>query len=216
MDAEEIFRDSSDWYLRSPSPFSGRVLEFALRNSGHEVLDVGCAVGEYSRRLNQAGHECIGVDINKEYLARAAQKAVQVGIMDAAHLGFADRSFDTVLLVEVLEHVEDPKVVIQEAKRVSKGTVVITVPNCSDFHRLRESGLTYEHMLERGHRNFFTKRDLEELLNSQFKSAKVTEGDPIEPCGILGSRILRYVVRVANGMGVGRRVHSRLYAVAEV
>ena len=47
MDAEEILRDSSDWYLLSPNPISERVLEFALSNSGKKVLDIGCAVGEY-------------------------------------------------------------------------------------------------------------------------------------------------------------------------
>ena len=136
--------------------------------------------------------------------------------MDAAHLGFADKSFDTILLVEVLEHVHDPATIIEEAKRVSKGTVVITVPNCSDFQRLRESGLTYEHMLERGHRNFFTKKDLEGLLRSRFKNPRVSEGDPIDASGILGSRLLRHIVRATNRLGVGGQLHFRLYAVAEV
>lgn len=49
-------------------------------------------------------------------------------VADAHFLPFKDKSFDYAILAEVLEHVENPKKVLQEAERVSK-IVVGTVPD---------------------------------------------------------------------------------------
>ncbi len=216
MDPKDIFRDTSDWYLQTSRPLSERVLRFAMLNSGKKILDVGCAVGEYSFRLNQAGYECVGVDINRHYARRAAQRGVEVCVMDAANLGFNDKSFDAVLLIEVLEHVDDPATILDEAKRVSRDTVVITVPNCTNFQRLKDVGLTYEHMLERDHRNFFTKEDLEEMLAAHFKKSTVVEAEPIDLSGFVAPRLLRYQMMALNRLGVGEKLYFRLNAVAEV
>lgn len=40
-----------------------------------------------------------------------------------------DKSFDTVCLGDILEHVKDPDQVLQEAKRISRDRIIITVPN---------------------------------------------------------------------------------------
>lgn len=40
-----------------------------------------------------------------------------------------DKSFDTVCLGDILEHVKDPDKVLKEAKRISRDRIVITVPN---------------------------------------------------------------------------------------
>jgi len=46
----------------------------------------------------------------------------------AENLSFTDKSFDTVLLSEIIEHVLDPKFILDEAFRVAKKRVVITTP----------------------------------------------------------------------------------------
>ncbi len=47
---------------------------------------------------------------------------------DAHNLPYEDKSFSTAVLAEVLEHVKDPVRVLNEAKRVARDRVVITVP----------------------------------------------------------------------------------------
>jgi len=44
-------------------------------------------------------------------------------------LPLRNKLFDTVVLGDILEHVEDSNIVLQEAKRVCKDRIIITVPN---------------------------------------------------------------------------------------
>lgn len=99
--------------------------------------------------------------------------------MEGDDLKFPNNSFDTVLLFEVIEHVDNPHNVLKEAKRVAKKNILIAVPNCTQFSELKAScNLTYEHMLERDHINFFTKKDLEKLISKESKKFKVKEAEP--------------------------------------
>jgi ubiquinone/menaquinone biosynthesis C-methylase UbiE len=181
------------------------------------MLDIGCATGEYLLRLNECGLECVGVEANPQYVEAAKNKGLDVYNMDARHLEFPDKSFDTALLFEVLEHIDDPARVLREAKRVSKKNVLITVPNCTEFGKLSPMGLTFEHMLEKDHINFFTKEDLEGLLSSHFNRFLVEESEPIylsvqELPKFLNSAMYRlYRWKLVKPLA-----YYRLYAVAEI
>jgi ubiquinone/menaquinone biosynthesis C-methylase UbiE len=49
--------------------------------------------------------------------------------MNAEELRFGPNSFDTVLMIEVLEHLPEPIIALREAFRVAKKNVLISVPN---------------------------------------------------------------------------------------
>lgn len=107
----------------------------ALRN-GHTVLDIGCGRGFYEMLLSQHPNVSItGIDLNPRYLAAARRivKSPRVRFMqlDATRLPFADQTFDRVVASEVLEHVDDDRVVLKEMHRVLKkgGFALVTVPN---------------------------------------------------------------------------------------
>jgi len=94
------------------------------------VLEVGCNFGLV---LAWVGGHC-GVDINPANidLARLLQPDKQFFVADAVTLPFASASYDTVMLPEVLEHLDWPQGVrqaIDEAKRVAKTQILITVPD---------------------------------------------------------------------------------------
>lgn len=216
MKKENIFRNTKNWYLDKSNYTSQNLIKFTVNNAGTNILDVGCATGEYCQKLNGLGFKCVGVDVNSEYIVKAKKNGVKAYVMNGKSLDFTDNSFDTVLLFEVLEHVKYPDIILKEVKRVAKN-VLITVPNCSEFFTLKKFGLTYEHMLEKDHINFFTKKDLEDLLSKHFKKFRVEVREPLAFGAIGLPWWLRFPILVLQRLKlIKREIYYRLYAVAEV
>lgn len=94
------------------------------------VLEVGCNSGWVLAWCH--GH--VGVDINPMNvdLASVLAPTREFFVADAVSLPFPDKSFDTVLIPETLEHLDFPAGVhqaIKEAGRVARNRVLITVPD---------------------------------------------------------------------------------------
>lgn len=217
MKREKVFRDTNNWYANRSGYASRELVNFAMSHAGNRVLDIGCATGEYVKRLKDHGFECLGVDMNPDYVKEANANGNEVYNMDAKHLDFPDKSFDTALLFEVLEHIDDPSEVLREAKRVSRKNVLITVPNCSGVDKLSQMGLTFEHMLEKDHVNFFTKSDLEGLLSEQFKDYEVIEAEPISlSIHKLPTLLSPFLRRLYRWNLMHPLAYYRMYAIARV
>ena len=95
------------------------------------ILDVGCGLGTYIRKLRAFSEKVYGVDIDPDKVAQAQEQLEHVYLAPAEKLPFPDAYFDVVLLHEVLEHVEDDHQAVCEAYRVAKpgGRLVVFVPN---------------------------------------------------------------------------------------
>ena len=212
-----FFRNTKNFYLEASNYASKKLIDFAVQHAENKILDIGCATGEYCQELNKLGFRCVGIDINPEYISKAIENGVEAQVMDAKCLKFPDKSFDTILLFEVLEHINNPIEVLDEAKRVSTKYVLITVPNCTEFNKLVKLGLTYEHMLDMDHINFFTKKTLEDLLSRSFQNFKVEERESI-PIGVVGLPwLLYYPILALTFLKVIRsNIFFRLYAIAEI
>ena len=89
------------------------------------VLDVGCGPGADVRALAPSTGRVVGMDVDAELLAVAAQAAgasnVDLLRGDAARLPFADSSFDATRSERMLQHVREPSAVIGELARVTRG-----------------------------------------------------------------------------------------------
>lgn len=74
------------------------------------VLDLGCGVGEISRRLDRAGRRLLGVDVALGALRRARQALPgrPFARFDGHRLPLLDDGFDLVLAVCVAHHVRPP------------------------------------------------------------------------------------------------------------
>ena len=99
--------------------------------AGACILDVGCGLGLYMRRLRDFGEQVYGVELDGERAREAARTLPDVAVAAAEHLPFAAGSFDVVFSHEVLEHVADDRAAIIEAHRVLRegGHLVLFVPN---------------------------------------------------------------------------------------
>lgn len=102
-------------------PWILRELSQRLRGSQH-VLDVGCGAGLLANPLAEAGHEVVGIDLSESSLAEARNRdrtgRARYLAANAYSLPFPDGWFDVVCAMDLLEHVEDPALVIGEASRV--------------------------------------------------------------------------------------------------
>ena len=93
-----------------------------------EVLDVGCGRGvsyRYAKRI-------VGVDIHLPSLKKARKICEDVVHADARHpLPFKGGSFDTVVAVEVIEHLTKPDghKLLSEMERVSRHKIILSTPN---------------------------------------------------------------------------------------
>jgi SAM-dependent methyltransferase len=103
-----------------------------LNLEGARVLDIGCGLGAYVRRIGDFTDQAYGIDIDTPRVVEGAENGVaHLGVALSEHLPFADASFDGVLLNEVIEHVGSDRDTLREALRVTKpgGKVVIFAPN---------------------------------------------------------------------------------------
>lgn len=88
------------------------------------ILDVGSSSGWFLANLSKNFPEakCVGVDAYRKAIIYGNKKYKSIKFVhaDAHNLPFFNESFDLVLCTEVLEHVLDPKGVLEEIRRVLK------------------------------------------------------------------------------------------------
>lgn len=134
------------------------------------VLDIGCNSGAIgSLLMADKNVVCYGIDVTPEMVRRAALKGVFVRIGRAEHLPWEDNKFDATILMEILEHVYNPKVVFNEAVRVTRqgGIVTGSVP-----HPRGEAGAK-GFRRHKYHARVFDKATLKELLKSGLRKIEI-------------------------------------------
>lgn len=96
------------------------------------VLDIGCGDGFVLKKLLEKHRniKVLGIDISPVAIEKAKQNGIDCQLLDITdRLPFEDNSFDSVLLLDVLEHMFEPEPVLREAVRVASKYVYISVPN---------------------------------------------------------------------------------------
>lgn len=100
------------------------------------ILDLGCGDGHFIRMLQNEGFKNIyGLDISTTRIARARQmtglgpKKIKKSLAEKA--SFGDNYFDLIICSEVIEHIEKPKDILLEIKRLLKkgGIFILSTPN---------------------------------------------------------------------------------------
>ncbi|MBV9860032.1 MAG: methyltransferase domain-containing protein [Alphaproteobacteria bacterium] len=138
------------------------------------ILDIGCAAGMVGMSLKrrQVCH-VTGLDISAEAIGHAAK------VLDLAICGDAfdvlpalpDRSYDCVLLLDVLEHVADTTGLLgmAAAKLSSSGILILCVPNVAHWSIVEgllrgEWNYADEGILDRTHLRFFTLKSVQRAI----------------------------------------------------
>jgi ubiquinone/menaquinone biosynthesis C-methylase UbiE len=132
------------------------------------ILDLGCGTGKMLASLSyQTGH-LYGLDIRPEGLDLSRLHHPSAGLIQgmAEKLPLTDRSFDGILMLDLLEHTDDVEV-IREVARILKpsGWVLICVPAFPSLWSYRD--------VSAGHRRRYLRNELIRLLNQQFQEVHV-------------------------------------------
>jgi len=85
------------------------------------VLEVGCSDGLVCDMVSLCGAKSVdGIDVMRTVGCQYQDMGIHYHIMDGAHLGFEDESFDLSYSIATFEHVPDPYEVMKEMLRVTK------------------------------------------------------------------------------------------------
>lgn len=145
---------------------------------GKTVLDIGCRDGALTK-MYMEGNTVLGLDIDSEALARAAQLGIETRHTDLnGDWGVPAHSFDAVVGAEVVEHLYYPEIVFEKVATALKddGVLLGTVPNAfSLIHRLRylRKQKRWTPLSDPTHINHFTVKELQELLQKRFAEVRV-------------------------------------------
>jgi 2-polyprenyl-3-methyl-5-hydroxy-6-metoxy-1,4-benzoquinol methylase len=179
------------------------------------VLDLGCSSGLLASRVRALGHHVTAVDVAELPEVRGrVDKFVRAdldqGLPDElAELG----PFDVVLTADVLEHLREPRKLLEQLRTVlaGDGVLIASVPNFGHWYaRVRTALGLFDYdqrgVLDRGHVRFFTRRSFRRLLqDTGFRvTALEATGLPVEVLTRGGGRAIR-ALRTLDRLAVAAR-----------
>lgn len=115
-----------------------KTLELIRAQYPRNVLDVGCGDGFFSQRIQEATRASVwGVDISLDATEKAGTRGIDARQCDLNEgICFEAESFDLVFCGEVIEHVFDPDLLLDETWRVlvPGGSLVLSTPNLAAWY----------------------------------------------------------------------------------
>jgi len=141
------------WWYRGRRRVLAEVLASLELPGGSRILDAGCGSGRNMVELAAHG-QVTGVELAPASVEVARARGVgEVLQGSVVPLPFADSSFDLVVSLDVIEHLDDDREALREFRRVSApgGRLIITVPAYQwlwsmhdevNHHRRRYNGRT--------------------------------------------------------------------------
>lgn len=135
---EHLSPVEKQWFMKFQSNFEKNRLSLIdwlipYTRDSLKALDVGCAIGIFTNLLYQKGYEVLGIDSDQELLALARNRYRQCTfkLMNALHLDLAPSTFDFVLALELIEHLDNPYKLLKNIHQVLKkdGVILLSTPN---------------------------------------------------------------------------------------
>lgn len=168
------------------------------------ILDVGSGSGRYYEWCEKHSIDYFGIDVDATLIKQAKAKygTNVFQVFNGYDLSkFTNDSYDVILLVEVMEHVQSLVTLnqlLKECTRVAKNFILFTTPNSSDEQFLIDHRIIYHHYthsfgpefdvpiaeLSRDnphlHHLKFTKKSMEKILRPLVRSFVVEEAVPLD------------------------------------
>jgi SAM-dependent methyltransferase len=130
------------------------------------LLEIGTGAGLFSKAMQRAGWETVGVEVNGDAAAFARDRlGLDVRQTYAEDVTEPPASFDVVAMMDVIEHVPDPAAVVTTARRLLKpgGLLLMQTPNLDSISRLA-LGSPWAVLSPAEHLYYFTESTMRALL----------------------------------------------------
>jgi 2-polyprenyl-3-methyl-5-hydroxy-6-metoxy-1,4-benzoquinol methylase len=151
-----------------------------------KVLEVGAAYGETLNYLKQNGiaKQAVGIDIFEDKTNSNNYKKIDrfiFGNIEEIEFPEYENYFDLILLPDVLEHLIEPKKVLDKLKKYlsQNGTIIVSMPNIRHYSAINKiffkGNFKYEEsgLFDYTHMRFYCRKNIQELLESSgFKVLK--------------------------------------------
>ncbi len=119
------------WRVERSYPIVERVNKIR-RIKNLQILDLGCGYGALSKVLGEYGAQVTAAEVDQESLIIAKkflQSNKNINVVKIPHekLPFKNNTFDIVFLLDVIEHVKNPKKTIEESLRILKNNGLLII-----------------------------------------------------------------------------------------
>lgn len=151
------------------------LVENALDGNTGRLLDVGCATGAILKEAVRAGWNTYGLDLSEELLEQAAKRVPEAKLFNGElkDTQFPSEAFDVVIAINLLEHVLNPKELIEEVNRILRpGGVFLFKTVRIDSMLAKKRGFDWDHLKWPGHFVWFTRKTLLSMLNNSGYTVK--------------------------------------------
>jgi len=103
-----------------------------------KLLEIGCGAGNALKVMKSNGWDVTGLDFDQKAVNNCKEKGMNVFLGSLMDKRFDDNTFDAIVMSHVLEHVPDPKHLVNEIYRVLKtdGVFISITPNTKSLTHL--------------------------------------------------------------------------------
>ena len=182
--AQDVWLDQ----LQSATHYNQWIFSWIQPYLKGRTLEVGCGNGNFTSLMAPGCSELVAVDLNAEYVAQTKVRLAEYGHVrviaaDATQLDY-DQTFDTIILLDVLEHIEDDVDLLRRLRRllVPNGTLLLKVPAIAPLYNSLDKAV--------GHYRRYTPESLRQTILAANSEAECSFAEPdieyFNMVGILG------------------------------
>lgn len=183
----EFYKTDRSNYLSAERQIYKRSKEIIKRIKKYKytgrLLEIGSSYGFFLKTAKDKGFDVYGVEISPDAVNYSLKKfGLQVFKGTFTNTLFPSSNFDVVVMIDVFEHLNNPRKEFQNVSRVLKraGLLVIQVPNFESF-MAKIAGQKWNWLLIPLHLFHFSPHSLEKFIKSQnFKIIELRTYDRID------------------------------------
>ena len=192
---------------------------------GH-ALDVGCAGGLFLDVLEERGWRPVGSELSPYAADIARKRGHEVHTGDFMSMELPDQAFDAISLLDVIEHLPDPKAALRRLRPLLRreGALLLVLPSYRNLttlvamaaYRLSLGWISYPagHVHQIYHVSYFTPTTISRLLREEgFEPIAIRSDETIQ--GLIGEpAVVRLGVRAIFSLSRALGLQNKMIVVA--